>query len=140
MKNKAPLSLMEQLIMLLIFALAAALCLQIFVLSDQISRRCEAQSHAVTNVQNVAEAMKAYKGDLSRYSPYITPTETSVPMQLGFDAQWQETNPEQAFYRIVISPQNPKIPGLGQAEISARTEKDDELFCITVCWQEVACG
>ena len=139
MKNKAPLSLMEQLIMLLIFALAAALCLQIFVLSNQVSRRCEAQSHAVTNVQNVAEAMKAYNGDLSRYSPFITPTDASVPMQLGYDAQWQETDPEKALYRIVISPQSTEIPGLGQAEISARTEKDDELFCITVCWQEVLC-
>ena len=43
MKNKAPLSLMEQLIMLLVFALSVALCLQIFVFSAQISRRCDAQ-------------------------------------------------------------------------------------------------
>ena len=55
MKSKAPLSLMEQLIMLLVFALAAALCLQVFVLSAQISRRCKATDHAVTAAQNAAE-------------------------------------------------------------------------------------
>ena len=43
MKNKAPLALMEQLVMLLVFALAAALCLQIYALSGKVSRRGEAQ-------------------------------------------------------------------------------------------------
>lgn len=138
MKNKAPLALMEQLIMLLVFALAAALCLQIYALSGKISRRCEAQGHAVTNVQNVAEAMKAYRGDLSRYSAAIGSAVETDALYLGYDENWEETEPEQAVYRIVVTPQDPQIPGLGQAEVSARTEKDDELFCVTVCWQEVA--
>lgn len=34
MRSKAPLVLMEQLVMVLVFALAAALCVQVFVLSD----------------------------------------------------------------------------------------------------------
>ena len=38
MKSKAPLALMEQMVMLLVFALAAALCLQAFVQSDRLSR------------------------------------------------------------------------------------------------------
>ena len=41
MKSKAPLMLMEQMIMLLVFALAAALCLQAFVKSEQLSSRSE---------------------------------------------------------------------------------------------------
>ena len=39
MKSRAPLALMEQMVMLLVFALAAALCLQAFVRSDNISRQ-----------------------------------------------------------------------------------------------------
>ena len=124
--------------MLLIFALAAALCLQIYALSGQISRRCEAQGHAVTNVQNVAEAMKAYKGDLSRCSPHIRSADISEPMELLYDAQWQETDDPQAAYRIRIIPRDSGTPGLGQADISAQTNTDDELFRVTVCWQEVA--
>ena len=38
MKSKAPLVMMEQVVMVLIFALAAALCLQTFVLSGKISK------------------------------------------------------------------------------------------------------
>ena len=38
MRSKAPLALMEQMVMVLVFALAAALCLQAFALADRISR------------------------------------------------------------------------------------------------------
>ena len=136
MKNKAPLALMEQLIMLLIFALAAALCLQIFALSGKISRRCEAMGHAVTTVQNVAETMKAYQGDLSQHFSLLTDSEENSPARISYDADWEEVSPEQAVYHILVTSKNSSVPGLGQAEISARTTQNDELFCITVCWQE----
>ena len=41
MRSKAPLVMMEQMVMLLVFALAAALCLQAFVKSDQLSQQGE---------------------------------------------------------------------------------------------------
>ena len=41
MRSKAPLVLIEQMVMLLVFALASALCLQAFVKSDAISVRGE---------------------------------------------------------------------------------------------------
>ena len=43
-RSKAPLAMMEQMVMLLVFALAAALCLQAFVKSDGMSKRGEAYS------------------------------------------------------------------------------------------------
>ena len=58
MKSKAPLALMEQIVMLLVFALAAALCLQAFVKSDQISRESQARSNAALAVQNTAETIR----------------------------------------------------------------------------------
>ena len=54
MRSKAPLALMEQLVMVLVFALAAALCVQVFVLSYQTSRRNEARDRAVLEAQNAA--------------------------------------------------------------------------------------
>ena len=71
MKSKAPLSLMEQLIMLLVFALAAALCLQVFVLSGKVSRSSETKSHAVTAVQNAAEVTKSCRGDFESISAIL---------------------------------------------------------------------
>ena len=59
MKSKAPLVLMEQLVMVLVFALSAAVCLQVFALSGSLSRTCEARDRAAVIAQNAAEALKA---------------------------------------------------------------------------------
>ena len=59
MKSKAPLVMMEQIVMVLIFALAAALCLQTFVLSGKISKNTEELNRASIETQNVAESLKA---------------------------------------------------------------------------------
>lgn len=58
MKSKAPLVLMEQLVMVLVFALSAAVCLQVFALSGGLSRTCEARDRAVVIAQNAAETLK----------------------------------------------------------------------------------
>ncbi len=47
MKSKAPLVMMEQMVMILVFALAAALCLQAFVLSNSLSEQGQARDQAL---------------------------------------------------------------------------------------------
>lgn len=138
MKNKAPLSLMEQLIMLLVFALSAALCLQIYVLSGQISRSCEARGQAATAVQNTAESVKFCKGDITRYPQLLGGTGNAGSWQIGYDENWEAVSPEAAPYRVLIAPLDISLPTLGQATVSALTETGDELFSVTVSWQEVA--
>lgn len=140
MKNKAPLSLMEQLIMLLVFALSVALCLQIFVFSAQISRRCEAQGYAVTTVQNTAESVKLCRGDITRYPQLLGGTGNALQWEIGYDEHWEETSPTQATYRVLITPESTSLPALGRASICALTETGQELFSVTVSWQEVAYG
>ena len=78
MKSKAPLSLMEQMVMLLVFALAAALCLQAFVKSDRISRESEARDRAALLCQSVAEAVRHNGGDLGAAT---TPDTSPGPFQ-----------------------------------------------------------
>lgn len=138
MKNKAPLSLMEQLIMLLVFALSAALCLQVYVLSSQISRRCEAQAHAVTAVQNTAEVVKSCKGDVSRYSDLLGGTGDAHQWQIGYSASWDPVSLHQAAYRVLVTSGAAPVPGLGLATVSAHTDAADTLFTVTVAWQEVS--
>ena len=62
-KSKAPLVMLEQMVMLLVFALAAALCLQAFVKSDQMSRNSEARDRAMILCQSAAEAIRQTNGD-----------------------------------------------------------------------------
>lgn len=67
-KSKAPLALMEQIIMILVFALASAVCLQAFVYSDRLSRTDEQKQNAMTKAQLVTEYCKGCQGDLERVS------------------------------------------------------------------------
>ena len=138
MKNKASLSLMEQLCMLLVFALSAALCLQIFVLSSQLSRRSEARAQAAGQVQTTAEILKYCKGDSSLYPQLLGGSGDEKLWQLSFDENWDKTGLEQASYRIVITFEDSGPDTLGRAKVSALSDKGDELFSLTVSWQEVA--
>lgn len=137
MKSKAPLSLMEQLIMLLVFALAATLCLQVFVLSSQLSRRCDDINQAETRIQNAAEVLKASQGDLSRCEAILGGIAEENRWQISYDAKWNETSTEQAAYQLVIVPLPSELPLLGSAQICATNQSGDILSAITVSWQEV---
>lgn len=132
MKNKAPLSLMEQLVMLLVFALAAALCLQVFVLSDRLSRRYEAESLAVTQVQNAAEAVKASGGDLERCAALLGGTVEEGSWQLRYGPE------QECLVTVRLLPVS--VPGLGSAEVSGTGEDGEVLFRVTVAWQEETDG
>lgn len=137
MKNKAPLALMEQLIMLLVFALAAGLCLQVFVLSDLMSGRYEAQDRAVPEVQNVAEVLKACEGELETCAAVYGGTVSDTKWEIGYDAQWNKVPAQQAEYRVAAVLQEGQAL-LGSAEVSALTSDGEVLFGITVSWQEAA--
>ena len=114
MKNKTSLLLMEQLVMVLVFALAAALCLTVFVKADQISRETVRRDEAVLLAQNAAQVLKATSGDVER--AIATATESDYRMEI-------ERIDTQSL--------------LGQAEIRVWQE-DALVFTLCVGWQEVA--
>ena len=64
MKNKTPLVLMELVIMLLVFSVAAGLCLRAFAGAERISRTGAEDDRAIAAAQNGAELTKFYAGDL----------------------------------------------------------------------------
>ena len=138
MKNKAPLALMEQLVMLLVFALAAGLCLQVFVLSDRMSRRNEARDYGVLAVQNTAEMMKICQGDLEECAKLLGGTACADGLQIGYDKQWDPVPPEQAEYCVRVTVVEDSVGLLGTGEVSAQTADGEHLFGVTVSWQEVA--
>ena len=75
-RSKTPLALMEQMVMVLVFALAAALCVQVFVLSDRTSRYGKARDRALMEAQSAAEALKS--GDESISPPGPPPPATAA--------------------------------------------------------------
>ena len=100
MRSKASLFLMEQLVMVLVFALAAALCLNVIVQAQQISDEAALQDKAALTAQNAAELLKAG----------TSPEE--VESKLGSSG-----------YEVQIVPLSEEIPGLKQVEITVFYEQ-----------------
>lgn len=69
MKDKSFLILIEQLMMIAIFAVVSVLCIQVFVNADKISINSLNRDKAVSIVQNAAESFKAGE-DISLITNY----------------------------------------------------------------------
>ena len=134
MRSKTPLALMEQVIMVLVFALAAALCLRVFVLSDRISRECEARDRAVPAVQTVAEILKNCRGDFAETERLAEAALDNIDILLYHSDRTEHT--EDALC-ITVLPANTESELLGSAEVSALNDSGDVIFSLTVSWQEV---
>lgn len=134
MRSKIPLILMEQMVMLLVFALAAALCLQAFVKSDQMSGRSHDKDRAVTLVQEAAETVR-HCGGVEGAAKLLEATYSDGHFSLVYDEYW---NLGGACYSLVADEIPSGVPGLGMAEVKVRTCSDGEhiLFGVTVAWQE----
>lgn len=117
MKNKTSLLLMEQLIMVLVFALAAALCLNVFAGADRISRETARRDRAVLLAQNAAEVLKATSGD----EAYTMDMLESAAAAEGF--------------RLEIDVKDSGSAYLGTAEIRI-WQGDAVLFALDAGWQE----
>lgn len=109
MKHRASLTLMELLVIVLVFALCAALCLRVFVAADGISQENHLRDEATLLAQNTAEALKA---------GIPLP---AVPKGLS----------------RAVTPVPSGISGLSKAEISVCTETGEPLIAFTLSWQEV---
>ena len=145
MKSKAPLLLMEQMVMLLVFALAAALCLQAFVKSDGLSERGERRDRAVTAAQTAAEAVRHCKGDLTRTAALLGVEQhgNSEALLVAYDRDWNIAQ-ETMRYHLGVVLEDSGVDGLGKAQIWVRDESVEEsgaeLLRFDVMWQEEVSG
>ena len=127
MKNKAPLALIELTVMVLIFAVSAALCLQAFVWSDMKSSEIAERDSAILHGETGAEVVKACCGDFDSAAAILEGETTGEGLQVYFDG-------ELCAQAHLAEIENPL---LGMADITVTDEDGQELFALTVCWQEV---
>ena len=128
MKSKTPLALMEQLVMVLVFALAAALCVSYFVVSDRLSRRNALEDRALVSAQNTAETIKLCHGDYEQAAAQLDGiwAEGVLAVHTGED------------FSVFVTPENSGDPLLGRARVEVFSNQDDaKLLELTVAWQEV---
>ena len=141
MRSKAPLTLMEQLIMVLVFALAAALCLRAFVGADGLSREKELRNRALTEGQSMAEVTKACSGDLALAAGELGGWQEEGRWVRLFDENWALVRDEtQARCRVEVVLQTGET-GLGRAQVRGFEIGEEELlFTFPVAWQEEVTG
>lgn len=146
MRSKAPLLLMEQMVMLLVFALAAALCLQAFVKSDGLSGDSESRDRAVTLCQEAAEVIRRSGSAGAGGTGEVT---AAAAEKLGYHCEhailWQDFdedwNPmEYGVYRLEAEGVPTQVPGMEAAHVSVVKWHDEEqelevLFELDVAWQ-----
>lgn len=70
-KSKSSLFLMELILAILIFAIAGAVCIQIFVRAHLVSENTQILNQSVTICESAAELFYGYDGDLSRIQTQI---------------------------------------------------------------------
>lgn len=139
MKSKAPLVMMEQMVMILVFALAAALCLQAFVLSDNLSRENERRDQAVVLCQNLVEEAQADAYRVRDAYPGMV-EDSSMPDVLTFhyDENGQQAE-EPSVYRVEVEPLDVAEElkdSLGKAAIRVYDEASGkELYRLEFAWQ-----
>lgn len=131
-KNKAPLALMELLVMILIFSLAAAVCLQIFSHADQLSRRHTAKVHGILAAQNAAELLKSTHGDYNSVAKMLGGSPDRNGLYTIGNKEWQE---QDAYYLQIVPPEDAN-PYLASAIVQV-IYNNEIIFEITVGWQEV---
>ena len=161
MKSRAPLALMEQMVMLLVFALAAALCLQAFVKSDQISLKSETRSNAALAAQNTAEIIRHSGGTLEHALTETAERQggryleedaaTGGKLIISYDEEWKPA--EEGIYFLTVEGIPVEEEGLckvlvqvtdssGEVTMSGQAAAEDTvgqeiLFELETAWLEV---
>lgn len=137
MKRNASLALIEQVIMLLILIVAAALCLRAFAWSDQQSLHYTDRDRAMVELQSAAEILKTHSGDFSAAAASYGGRATQTQWVLDFDENWNITATS-GTYRICAIAIACDVDYLGSATLTVQPVVGDIFAELTISWQEVA--
>lgn len=134
MRNKATLVMIEHLVMLLVFLLAATVCVRIFVLSEKMSRKYEATDRASLEAQNVAELLK--KSGIDGYVKQTGAVRTEDnKWVIFFDSDWNPTEERTGKFTLTVEYSVGETGLLWQADIIVLSENGKELFRIPAAGQ-----
>lgn len=136
MNRNILLPLIEQLIMLLVFAMAAALCVRSFFWSGSHSRQSQARDQAVIAAQSAAERLKAARGDLCSALAPLGGHQEEDEWAIYYNSDWQPMSRPASYY-LIVSPQNANQPGLGSALVQVWDGSPEPLVSLPISWQEV---
>ena len=137
MKNKASLILSEVTVMLLVFALAAALCLRLFAWSQTESQKQLCKDRAYLQLQTAAEVLKHYRGNFEAAAEHSGGRWDGNRWSMALDADWKESEGT-AVYQFFAVPDEMETNYLGGALLQISEANGEKIASLRICWQEVA--
>ncbi len=129
-RSKAPLALMEQIIMILVFALASAVCMQAFVYSNELSKDGAKKEQASTYVQEAAELCKVYQGDFTALEEKLGGALENGTLVVSY----AEENMKVVLEKQPVSGENNLF--MEKAKVYAKEEDDEVIFSVEIAWQK----
>ena len=128
-RSKSTLFLMEQLIVILIFAICAAVCVQIFVSSYLTTVESKDRSNALIAAESCAESYKATFGNLAETAELLggelSPEADAIAVL--YDKQWQVCGEADAVYILRLTAARPAADSslvLGDIFVFKNTDKE----------------
>ena len=135
MKNRAFLSILEQLCMILIFAVAAAICLRAFSLANSISRDREVLDQAVIAAQNTAEVLKSNKGDFVASAAKLSGSNENASLVIRYGEDGLPTSDEANVHFKLIADMHTSPHPLTECARIQVIQNDSVIYELTVAWQ-----
>lgn len=123
--------LLELLIVLLIFALSAAVCVRLFVSARLTASESRALNHAVLLCESGAECFKAANGDIAKSADLLDWQYTDGQAVAYFDADWQSVAVGQAAYLVRLQALALEGP-LAKAQVFAAAMDGAPLFSLNI--------
>ncbi len=135
MRSRVPLALIEQTVMLLVFAVAAALCLLAFAHADNESEHMRARDCALVRAQSAAEILKNCRGDCAAAAERCGGMIEGGIWCIRYDENWQRTDGG-GHYVLCVTPEESDVPLLGRASVEVFAQQEC-LASLELAWQEV---
>ena len=129
-RSKSGLFLMELIIVITFFAVAGAVCMQLFAAAHRLSTRSIGMQMAVISAQSAAESFKAAGGDMDLMASLLGGTFEGDLLVLGFDENWVPASADIRF-EMVVETDTAVIPAVAIISVSDRL-LDEELYKLTV--------
>jgi len=131
--------LIELLIAILVFAVASAICVNIFVTAHFIAEDSSELNRAVITAQNGAETFKAAGGNLEETAALLNTDirNEAASVDLFYNSNWEATGQNEAKYIMTIKRLSRQV-GCINGEVTIMVQNGDELFRLPVSVLEVS--
>ena len=124
-RSKSTLFLIEQIIVIAVFAICAAACVRILTAAYFTANDTQATSNAVLKAESAAETFKATNGDIDAIASILggtsgTAADGVAGVAVYYDSSWQVTTEGNASYHLglaIYPPENPSDTHLLNGEV-----------------------